>query len=683
MLTTLVFCLFTPVISLSQIAQNDSISTILLIDSSGSMKATDPSFLRRNSAGLFIDLLSTGDEIGIIEFASTINIISHPIVINSYEDIKALKTNLKKITTGGNTRIDQAISKAIKMLEQSKNQYKSIVLLSDGALDIDGSATSKNSQLALNKLLSDTVKELQQKNIKVYTISLSDKSAGTESKNLQNKLMTGLAKNTGGTSSIARSPLELHKEFVDVIKSLTDPPEVYAIENDSYFEFQIDSNTRRVNIIADKRKAPSTALTLESPDKKYQTSVEGVISWDKSPETEIITLLNNPQQGRWKIIPAKDVKKIFIQIFADSDFKLSKPAIAGTKQASEKITLSTQFMQKNSANQNFRPASLPEDVKMFAKINTPNNKTTLIPVNKYDEKNYSINYVLPAEGSYQVIFFTTGSIERQTDQISFVAKPEPLDIPDLSLDQSVYALGETIRATVILKDPRLKLPEEPLTIKTPDGKVTVPGLKQKDNKLYAHFKLTPKSKRGEYLFMLEYYDLAGNLKQKEAVVYAVGEVSISTDELDFGTLTLEHKGEALLKIFSELEYTSLPLSLEVNKVSLDTNTIKDRDLWFSFKPDFMVKGKESEIPIYISLPDRIYKASGISQNKNTFKGKINLILYSKEREILAEKEMPITFKTSNHSDKIIFIIVIILILNVILLIIYLVLRKRRHLRPSK
>jgi uncharacterized protein (DUF58 family) len=59
-------------------ADNGNIDVVLVMDSSGSMKKTDPQSLRIPAAKLFISLLKDGDRASVISFSGDIRTFTEP-----------------------------------------------------------------------------------------------------------------------------------------------------------------------------------------------------------------------------------------------------------------------------------------------------------------------------------------------------------------------------------------------------------------------------------------------------------------------------------------------------------------------------------------------------------------------------------------------------------------------------
>lgn len=115
----------------AQPAENTCI--LLLLDESGSMAESDPSFLRNTGAKLLITLLDDGDRVGIVRFATTATRLTPELVsLRSAEDKRALLDLLADTPPDGHTDIRAALAEASSLLLNDNCQASYLILLSDG-----------------------------------------------------------------------------------------------------------------------------------------------------------------------------------------------------------------------------------------------------------------------------------------------------------------------------------------------------------------------------------------------------------------------------------------------------------------------------------------------------------------------------------------------------------------------
>ena len=189
------------------------ISAVMLLDSSGSMRRSDPNGVRFDAVRLFIDMCHIkGDSIGFAAYGDGI-IKSYDIkTIENSSDKQALKNAILNIPFNDWTDIGGALKYGLYEIKKSniQNDMPIIILFSDGK------NAPKRSIDESQKDINDTISELQQMKIPVYTVGLN--YDGTVDKNQ----LTKIADETGGevfiTTNAQSLPLIWQEIFADKSK---------------------------------------------------------------------------------------------------------------------------------------------------------------------------------------------------------------------------------------------------------------------------------------------------------------------------------------------------------------------------------------------------------------------------------------------------------------------------------
>ena len=189
------------------------ISAVMLLDSSGSMKRSDPNGVRFDAVRLFIDMCHIkGDSIGFAAYGDGI-IKSYNIkTIENSSDKQALKNAILNIPFNDWTDIGGALKYGLYEIKKSdiQNNTPVIILFSDGK-----NAPKRNTDESL-KDINDTISELKQMKVPVYTVGLN--YDGTVDKNQ----LTKIADETGGkvfiTNNAQSLPLIWQEIFADKSK---------------------------------------------------------------------------------------------------------------------------------------------------------------------------------------------------------------------------------------------------------------------------------------------------------------------------------------------------------------------------------------------------------------------------------------------------------------------------------
>ncbi len=279
----------------------ENTDVMLVIDSSGSMKKTDPMTLRVPAAKLFISLLSKGDRAGVISFSGKANALISLTRIGDEGENESLLKAVEQINSRGlYTNLYDALAKGLDSVLNDGRTYgkKTIILMSDGRMDLGN--TEKDAKL-LDRLKGELIEELKKNDVKVFTIAFT-KASDTE-------LLSEIARKTGGLYSLAENSGELRLVFSNIFEIIKTPDMVPVEKN----RFTIDSSIKEITVVASK-ESPETKIFLKAPDGKeysYGKKLEG-INWFASHNFDMITI-KKPMEGIWKILFSTDKdNKVYI-----------------------------------------------------------------------------------------------------------------------------------------------------------------------------------------------------------------------------------------------------------------------------------------------------------------------------------------------------------------------------------
>lgn len=267
-----------------------NIDVVLVIDSSGSMKRTDPMSLRIPAAKLFISLLDESDRAAVISFSDKGYPIRNLTPVDSEANKDMLFRSTEKITSNGlYTNLYDALETGFQVLSADKREDGSgiIVLMSDGMMDTGDPA--EDGRL-LDKLKTGLAGTLADSAVKVYSIAFTGQS--------DQKLLQKISKQTGGFYNLALTDRELHLIFTSIFESLKTPEMLPMSENG----FLIDKSVAEVTIVVTK-ESRNTKIRLNSPDGEGLSSTDerADIKWFVSDTFDMITV-KEPAEGRWEIL---------------------------------------------------------------------------------------------------------------------------------------------------------------------------------------------------------------------------------------------------------------------------------------------------------------------------------------------------------------------------------------------
>ena len=128
-------------------APGDPLSAILLLDSSGSMSESDPTYERVQAAQLFLAKLGEEDRVAVMDFGSdTGSGYSCARVLAGFtKDKSAAQAALSQVTADGGTPLFCAVEEAVDLLSSESNSRRVVLLLTDGQSTEDYPESAENS----------------------------------------------------------------------------------------------------------------------------------------------------------------------------------------------------------------------------------------------------------------------------------------------------------------------------------------------------------------------------------------------------------------------------------------------------------------------------------------------------------------------------------------------------------
>lgn len=276
------------------------IDVVLVMDSSGSMKQTDPERRRVAAAKLFIALLGSDDRAGVISFSDA----GYPVIGLTPAKAKPQQEKLFKAvdkvsSKGAYTNLHAALQAAQEMLarEGSAGRAQYILLMSDGKMD---TGDRKRDAALGQKIHSELLPLIEKQGARVYTLAFT---AASDSATMQ-----AMATATHGLFRVAPSDKDLHAVFATFFES-SKSPDMLPIDGG---RFQADSSIEEVNIVASKESA-DVKVSLEDPDgQRYSAALPGPgIRWMPATGFDLITV-PHPKPGIWKLLSTSGQSKAYI-----------------------------------------------------------------------------------------------------------------------------------------------------------------------------------------------------------------------------------------------------------------------------------------------------------------------------------------------------------------------------------
>ncbi|MGD0958311.1 MAG: vWA domain-containing protein [Methylomonas sp.] len=301
----------------------------VLIDVSGSMKLNDPQNQRVAATKLLINLLPDTCKAAIWLFAEK-TVELQPRGFAGADWKKAASKAAAGIQSNGlYTDIETAIKTALKR-GFNENGNKHLILLTDGIVDI-----SKDIMVSADsreRILSEWIPALQQQNIKVDTIALSEQA--------DKDLLYKLAFDTGGWTETAESAEQLQRVFLKMLLRAAPKENLPLIDN----RFNVDNSVKEFSVLVFK-KSGSAASKLVTPERKIidKNSAPANIAWLETPVYDLVTV-NKPAGGEWRLDADTDPDN---QVMIMTDLKLQTMDLPSFINQAESLSIQAYFTEKN------------------------------------------------------------------------------------------------------------------------------------------------------------------------------------------------------------------------------------------------------------------------------------------------------------------------------------------------
>lgn len=260
---------------------------MLLLDSSGSMKRTDPERLRVPAAQLFVSLLQPEDRAAVVSFSDA----GYPVVRLTEADPdgrQRLVAGIDKVSSkGAFTNLHAALSQGLALLEPSDpDRRRYLILLSDGHMDTGDEAGDRE---LIQRIRQQLLPALQERNVKVYSIAFTQES--------DIELLRSIAVATDGVFQLIENQNDLHKAFADIFENAKSPNMLPLDEG----RFQVDDSVRELTVVATLEPGEET-VRLHAPDGMEMAYRDhpAPVRWMHSPRFDLITV-PEPAPGTWSL----------------------------------------------------------------------------------------------------------------------------------------------------------------------------------------------------------------------------------------------------------------------------------------------------------------------------------------------------------------------------------------------
>lgn len=256
------------------------------MDSSGSMKRTDPARLRVPAAQLFLSLLDAGDRAALVSFSDA----GYPVVRLSAADSagrERLVAGTDKVSSkGAFTNLHAALEQGMALLDDpaAAQRRRYLILLSDGRMDTGDPDRDEELNQRIERTL---IPALRERGIKVYSIAFTDES--------DIELLRAVAVGSGGLFQLIERKEQLHQAFADIFEDAKAPNMLPMHEG----TFEVDASIEELTVVAAHDQGAG-AVTLLQPDGQTLRYREhpAAVRWMHSPQFDLVTV-PAPATGTW------------------------------------------------------------------------------------------------------------------------------------------------------------------------------------------------------------------------------------------------------------------------------------------------------------------------------------------------------------------------------------------------
>jgi uncharacterized protein (TIGR03503 family) len=283
-------------LSTSVLAAEDDNETLpfdvrIIIDISGSMKQTDPNNLRISALNLLLELMPEGAQAGIWTFGRYVNNLVPVAKVDDTWRAKAKKSSLNVSSLGLQTNLSGALNDAAWGLKADSGFQQSIILLTDGKLDMAEVGAANSEQINTKErttLMTSVLDKYRVAGANVHTLALSDLA--------DKNLLQEIALETDGLYSEAQDAESLMKAFLRAFDRAV-PAEQVPMEDNT---FVIDSSVDEYTALIFKRSngAQETAILTPSGERWSQMEHPKSVRWHKDVSFDLITI-KQPEPGTW------------------------------------------------------------------------------------------------------------------------------------------------------------------------------------------------------------------------------------------------------------------------------------------------------------------------------------------------------------------------------------------------
>lgn len=260
----------------------------IIIDTSGSMRHTDPLNLRIPALRLIVGLLPRGSRAGLYSFDQHVVTLLPPGEVNEAWQEKARRGAGRIHSRGLFTDIGAALEQSISgWSEPSKEWQRKILLLTDGMVDI--SKDPAINAAARERVITQVLPRLDATGAAVYTIALSEGA--------DHDLLRKFSRDTDGWYEQTSDSGLLQRMFLRMFNQVVQRESLPLKDN----RFVVDESVHEITLVVFHRPG-ANPTNVSAPDGTHynRESPPAQGRWAAEQDYDMVTV-ENPAPGQWRV----------------------------------------------------------------------------------------------------------------------------------------------------------------------------------------------------------------------------------------------------------------------------------------------------------------------------------------------------------------------------------------------
>lgn len=436
-----------------------AVEAVLLLDTSQSMKMTDPLALRIAATRLAISLLGSQDKLGIATFSNHARTLVAPMALAGNREL-LLKEADKVDAEGSYTNFHEALKLGLRELSELPQHFPlspreragvrvpaaapMVILLTDGVMNTGSIDQDRQLKADIQATILPQYRSL---GIPVHTIAFTPQADA--------QFLAEIAAATGGVFQIAATGNDLHQVITALFETVKQP-DMLPISGD---QFQVDAQVHEFTLVVEKT-FPDENIYLQSPSGKRQDAAShgSNSAWLDTPLFSTITV-TEPERGLWRIVSTAQGKRLFVL----SDLRLMAKAAASPIAISQLATVET-WLEEDADP--VVTVEILKHLKVNAALSSPDKKIAMLPLNDKGEAGdrvpgdglFTLRFVPELPGPYRLEIMAVAATFARNKVVTIDVKA-PQTVAQKSLQAQATALSRVIAEQPV--SPLASLPATP------------------------------------------------------------------------------------------------------------------------------------------------------------------------------------------------------------------------------